>query len=168
MLTERERTKALGCWGETKAIALLKRSGFSNVRDLNAGKLNYPFGDIYAERAGQSFLIGVKTRNKYQVSGSLNPAYNIRKKGTDVLDIAKRHNAQLAWVAIQVIPERQAVWSYFGTIASIEDRGERFSIPMRASDTLRYECLAEEEPDPSIRHEWSNGGYSRSRDRPLI
>ncbi|RWK87957.1 MAG: hypothetical protein EOR52_14985 [Mesorhizobium sp.] len=168
MLTERERTGALGSWGEVKAIALLVRSGFSNVRDMNASAVNYPFGDIYAERTGVRYLIGVKTRNKYQVSGQLNPCYNIRKKGADVLAIANRHNARLAWVANQVIPERQLVWSYFGTISLIEDRGERFSIPLRASDTSKYECLAEEEEDVSIRQEWSNGGYDRSRERPLL
>src|SRR5262249_15167815 len=124
MLTERERTDALGLWGERKALALLKRAGFANVRDMNAESFNYPYGDIYAERAGKRFLIGVKTRNKFQVSGLLNPTYNVRKRHANVQALAERHNAQLAWVAVQVIPERRMFWSYFGTIAQIEDRGE--------------------------------------------
>src|SRR5262249_41315100 len=107
MLTERERTNALGLWGEAKALFLLQRAGFSNVRDVNAESHNHPFGDIYAERHGLPYMVGVKTRNKYQVSGLLNPTYNVRKKGADVLGIARRYGrAQLAWVAIQVIPER--------------------------------------------------------------
>jgi hypothetical protein len=72
MLTDRERTKALGNWGEAKALALLQRAGFSKVRDMNAESMNHPFGDIHAERLGVRYMIGVKTRNKYQVSGLLN------------------------------------------------------------------------------------------------
>ena len=104
----------------------------------------------------------MKTRNKYQVSGLLNPTYNI-KRGADVLKLADLHRADLAWVAIQVIPERQVISAYFGTIEEIEEQGERFSIPMREFDTLKYECLTKEEIDKSLRMEWSNGGYARSR-----
>jgi hypothetical protein len=70
-------------------------------------------------------------------------------------------------VALQVIPERRVFWSYFGTIAMIEENGERFSIPMRASDTPQYECLGDQETDDAISIEWSNGGFSRSRDRSM-
>jgi hypothetical protein len=108
-------------------------------------------------------LIGIKTRNKYQVSGLLNPTYNVRKRGVDVGAIARRHQAILAWVAIPVVPEEQKFSAYFGTIAQIEDRGERFSIPMKPEQTGRYECISRplEEFDQSIRPEWSNGGHAR-------
>jgi hypothetical protein len=165
MIRDRERTKALGNWGEAKAVTLLQHAGFSNVRDMNAERMNHPFGDIYAERLGVRYMIGVKTRNKYQVSGLLNSTYNIKKKGADVQTIARRHDAQLAWVAIQVIPEHHTFWSYFGTITMIEESGERFSIPMRASETPKYECLADQKTDTAILIEWSNGGFNRSRDR---
>jgi hypothetical protein len=167
MLTDRDRTRALGLWGERKALALLQRAGLLNARDMNAESFNHPFGDIYAERLGVRYMIGVKTRNKYQVSGLLNPTYNIKKRGSDVQAVALRHSAQLSWVAIQVIPERRVFWSYFGTIAMIEESGERFSIPMRASDTPKYECLADQDADAAISIEWSNGGFTRSRDRPM-
>jgi hypothetical protein len=163
MLTTRERTKALGCWGETKALTLLRTAGFSNVRDMNAETFNHPFGDIYAERNGKRYVVGVKTRNKYQVGGAINPSYNVRKKGADVWAIGRVYNAQLAWVTLQVVPERKVFWSYFGTIAAIEDCGERFSIPMQAWETPKYECLANEESDTSISPEWSNGGYPRRK-----
>ena len=64
MLADRERTRILGSWGESKAVALLKGAGFENVRDINAETFNHPFGDVYAERDGERYLIGVKTRNK--------------------------------------------------------------------------------------------------------
>ena len=164
MLTDHERTRILGLWGERKSLDLLARAGFSAIRDVNAETFNHPFGDIYAERGADRYLIGVKTRNKYQISGTLNPTYNIRKKGADVRAIARRYDAQLAWVSIQIIAERRVFWSYFGTIALIEERRERFSIPMQASQISRYLCLACEETDPAISPAWSNGGYGRRRD----
>jgi hypothetical protein len=158
-----QRKRALGDWGEKKALDLLKRAGFRNVRDMNAESSNHPFGDICAERDGPRYLIGVKTRNKYQTSGLINPTYNVRKRGADVKAIAQKYNATLAWVAIAVVPEEQRFSAYFGTIAQIEDAGERFSIPMRPEQTKRYERLScpLEEFDESIRSEWSNGGYVR-------
>jgi hypothetical protein len=161
-MTETERRKALGDWGEAKALELMKRSGssFANARDVNAQTHNHPFGDIYAERGSARFLIGVKTRCMYQKSGDLNPTYNVRKKGHDVAAVARPYKADLGWVAIQVVPEIQTFNAYFGTIAQIEDRGERFSIPMQPQRTPRYIRLGQEnEFDPSIRLEWSNGGY---------
>jgi len=160
-----QRKRAFGDWGENKAIDLLKRAGFRNVRDMNAESSNHPFGDICAERNASRYLIGVKTRNKYQASGLINPTYNVRKRGVDVGAVARRHKAILAWVAIPVIPEERSFSAYFGTIDQIENAGERFSIPMRPEQTVRYECLSRplEESDPSIRPEWSNGGYPRRR-----
>jgi hypothetical protein len=162
---EQTRKRALGDWGEKKAVNLLERLGFLNVRDLNSESSNHPFGDIFAERDGACYLIGVRTRNGYQVSGLINPSYNVRKRGADVEAIARRYSATLAWVAIAVIPEEQRFSAFFGTVAQIEDAGERFSIPMKPEHTARYQCLSRppEEYDQSIRAEWSNGGYSRRR-----
>jgi hypothetical protein len=160
-----QRLRALGNWGEQKAFVLLQRAGFSSVEELNTEFPNHPFGDICATRSGKRYLIGVKARNKYQVSGLINPTYNVRKRGADAGAVAQRHKAILAWVAISVIPEERTFSAYFGTIAQIEDAGERFSIPMRPQQTMRYECLSQplEELDQSIRPEWSNEGYSRRR-----
>jgi hypothetical protein len=160
-----QRKRALGDWGERKAVDLLERAGFGSVRDMNAERANHPFGDIFAERDGARYLIGVKTRNRHQVSGLINPTYNVRKRGADVEAIARRHNANLAWVAIAVIPEEKTFSAFFGTIVQIENAGERFSIPMKPEQTARYECLSRprEEFDPSILPEWSNGGYPRRR-----
>jgi hypothetical protein len=81
-MRESERRKQLGGWGEEKALDLLKRSGsvFKNAKDVNEQTHNHPFGDILSELRSERFLIGVKTRNMYQVSGELNCDYNIRKK----------------------------------------------------------------------------------------
>ncbi len=147
-----QRKRALGDWGERKAADLLKRAGFLEVRDMNAESANHPFGDIFAERDGVRYLIGVKTRNRYQVSGLINPTYNVRKRGADVEAVARRHSAALAWVAIAVIPEEQTFSAFFGTIVQIDGDGERYSIPMQPEQTARYECLSRplEEFDSSI------------------
>ncbi len=168
-MRESDRRKALGDWGEAKALELMKRagSGFASARDVNAQIYNHPFGDIYAERGNARFLIGVKTRCMYQKCGDLNLTYNVRKKGRDVAAVARQHEADLGWVAIQVVPELQTFNAYFGTVIQIEDRGERFSIPMQPKQTPRYIRLGQiDEFDPSIRLEWSNGGYAaRARQR---
>lgn len=167
-MKESERRQALGNWGEEKTLALLKNAQFSGVRDVNAETHNHPFGDIYAERGPARFVIGVKTRNMYQKSGPLNASYNVRKKGFDIWAVGKRYNADLAWVAIQVIPELQTFNAYFGTIDQIQELKERFSIPMKPNEIRdhKYERLgAVDEFDPSIRLEWSNGGYPAHRAR---
>jgi hypothetical protein len=161
-----ERLRALGGWGEKKAFDLLTRAGFQNVTNTNAELPNHPFGDIFAELSGMRYLIGVKTRNKYQVSGLINPTYNVRKRGVDIRTIAqRRYNAKPAWVAISVIPEKQSFSAYFGDIDQIEEAGERFSIPMKPEKTADYKPLsrAPEEHDLTIQPAWSNGGYPRRR-----
>lgn len=160
-----QRLRALGDWGEQKAAELLERAGFIDIRELNSDFRNHPFGDVCATRGGKRYLIGVKTRNKYQVSGLLNPTYNVRKRGADVEKIARLNRAELAWVAISVIPEAQKFSAYFGTLFQIQEDGERFSIPMQPVRTSQYERLSRtpEEFDSLIREEWSNGGYPRRR-----
>jgi hypothetical protein len=160
-ISDHERRQALGKWGEKKALVLLENAGFKDVRDVNAETHNHPFGDIYAKRRS-GFVIGVKTRNRFQKRGVLNDSFNVQKKGFDIQSIGKQYDAVLAWVAIQVIPELQSFNAYFGTIKQIQERKERFSIPLKP-DEIRdhgYERLgAADELDLSIRPEWSNGGY---------
>lgn len=165
MRTSDEKSLAIGA--SKKAIELLRRqgSGFINVKDINAETANHPFGDVFAGRVNSHpCVIGVKTRNMYKANGLLNSEYNVRKNGRDIDAIGKRYNAQLAWVAIQVIPELQTFNAYFGTIDQIQEDKERFSIPIKAHDTPRYQRLgAKDEFDPTIRKEWSNGGYPLSK-----
>ena len=170
-MRESERRKALGDWGEAKAYELLIRagSGFSNVRDVNAETANHPFGDLYAERGKDRFVIGVNARNRYQASGPLNPTYNVRKKGFDIDAIGRRYNATLAWIAIQAIPELQTFNAYFGTIDEIQEMKERFSIPMKPHEAARYERLgAEDEFAATLSRDWSNGGYPIAKAKRLL
>ena len=122
-------------------VAALKQASAQDARQNAAGQFDFyvlslswspSFCAAAAERDGARYLIGIKTGNKYQVSDLINPTYNVRKGGVDVKKaVAQQYNATLAWVAIAVVPEEQRFGAYFGTIAQIEDAGERFSIPMR-------------------------------------
>jgi Holliday junction resolvase len=72
----------LGNWGEDKASKLLNGAGFYSVRNLNSAKANHPFADIFAERGGRRFIIGVKTRNKQTAENSIRPTIFARKART--------------------------------------------------------------------------------------
>jgi hypothetical protein len=160
-LTRKQRTEALGRWGELKSLALLERAGFTNVRDLNHPTPHHPFADVLAHKSGEPYIIGVKTRCKFKDDGRVNDSYNMIKRGADVAAIAARYNAQPAWVTIQVIPELQTFSAFFGRLGT-----ERLSVPMRPRDTDKYkrdgDCLADNEIDPEILPEWTNGGYAVS------
>jgi hypothetical protein len=160
-LTNRQRTAALGRWGELKSLVLLERAGFTTLRDLNHPAPHHPFADVLAHKDGDPYIIGVKTRCKFKENGRINDSYNMVKTGADVSAIAASYNAQPAWVTIQVIPELQTFSAFFGKFST-----ERLSVPMRGRDTDKYkregDCLADNEIDPTILPEWTNGGYALS------
>jgi hypothetical protein len=67
------RAKELGALGEAMAPRYLCRAGFTELLDLNLMRRNFPFADVVATRAGISYAISVKTRNKYEArTGNLN------------------------------------------------------------------------------------------------
>ena len=106
----------------------------------------------------------MKTRCKFKADGRINDSYNMVKSGADIAAIAASYNAQAAWVTIQVIPELQTFSAFFGKLTT-----ERLAVSMRERDTDGYKrdgnCLADEETDPTILAEWSNGGYGLSAGR---
>ncbi len=155
-LTQRERTKALGDWGERTAATVLKRAGFSRIHDLNAHRFNHPFGDILAERKGRRFLIGVRTRNKLSAGGVLNAAYNICRKGAELAALAALYRAEPAWVTAQVDVEAQRYSCFFGTMAEITAAKVRYSVVMTEEATRGYECLALNRKNRHIDPAWTN------------
>ena len=152
----RERTKALADWGERKAVALLLKNGYQRVRNLNEEMPNHPFADLYAERDGVRYLIGVRTRNKHTSKGALNGTYNVCTKGRDLVSLARDYDAELSWIAVQVDAEAQSFSAYFGTLSALNVQGERYSIPMSERIVATYECLARNEFDDAITPDWTN------------
>jgi hypothetical protein len=155
-MSNRERTKALGEYGEKITKSLLENAGFLAVHNLNDSEPNHPFADYDAERSRRRFIISVRTRNILKADGTLNTPYNICKKGVDLLPIARKCRAELAWITIQVDTERRCNSAYFGTMAELNANGERYSVPMKPCDTAGYECLAHNQHDQNIMPEWTN------------
>jgi hypothetical protein len=126
---------------------------------------NHPFADVYAKHDDKAFIIGVKTRNKLTAAGTLNAAYNVCKKGTDLSDLVLRYNAQLACLALQVDIEAQIFSAFLVPMTKLNEGGERYSMPMTAKATATYECLARDEYDPSIDPDWTNQPTAENRRR---
>ena len=94
-MRESERRKALGDWGEARALELMKRlgSGFANARDVNAQNTQSPVRRHLRRARSERFLIGVKTRCMYQKCGDLNATYNVRKKSHGAAAVARPNSA---------------------------------------------------------------------------
>jgi hypothetical protein len=165
-----ERTTRLGRLGEILAAESLEEHAFTDVVDLNARRINYPFADLLAARAGRRFFVGVKTRNEMQRGGvERNESYNLvlirdavntalkndgkttaeitRALLTEVQDMASAHDAEPAWVAVAVRPLDGTFSAYFGTVSEL---GNRRSIPMTPEACKSHECLARDRLDPRI------------------
>ncbi|MFZ4774146.1 MAG: hypothetical protein ACOYM3_02205 [Terrimicrobiaceae bacterium] len=140
-----QRAKTLGELGEKIAPFYLEQAGFESVRNLNDDQSNHPFADLLASRQGVTYLISVKTRNKFEArSGNLNTRYKLHERAGHA-DLIKRlsakHQAVPAWLAIQIDGDRLSI--YFGTV---EQLGGNKGIPMLDDCLPGYECLADHEP----------------------
>ena len=169
ILTRIRRTSKLGKLGENLAAEALEMRGFSNVKNLNDLRNNYPFADLLAERAGRRYFIGVKARNEERDIGGLNEAYNcvlvpdvvnkrLKAQGksaeeitaialAQVRTLAHQFGAIPAWIAIPIRPAKRAYAVYFGLLT---DLGNRRSIPMTHVARSKYECLMGWTIDPRI------------------
>ena len=115
---EAARKKSLGELGELYAIKTLVDAEYDKIRNLNDVNMNEAFADIYCEKAGKSFVISVKARNKYQKDGKLNSLYNL---GTNAYEKARRtaekYKAEPYWMAIQFDESSYSV--YMGSLESL-------------------------------------------------
>jgi hypothetical protein len=135
------RDKVLGHVGERLASDVLARCGFTSIRNLNREKNNFPFADLYAERNSHRYVISVKIRNKFEVSGRLNARYKLGANCYELAERADREmNAEAAWLAIALEPHQFS--AYFGLLAPL---GGNRGIPMTAAATSTYECLAHDQ-----------------------
>jgi hypothetical protein len=143
-MSTKTRGKKIGNLGEGIIPELLKATDFTEIVDLNMVQNNYPFVDFQARRNGRVYRISVKTRNRYQQNGAVNPSFNLVKKkhhaAGDIEKMEAEYGAEFAWVAIQIEPQAGVFSAYFGTWTQIGRT--RLSIPMLPKDTGAYECLA--------------------------
>ena len=137
------RVHKLGSFGETLAGRILQMAGFTNIRNLNQIRQNFPFADVYAERGREKYVISVKIRNRYQArTNKLNPRYNL---GKHCYELAARAEAELsatpAFLAISLHLDFYS--AYFAPLTTLA--GSR-GIRMTPEGLIRYECLAKDAP----------------------
>lgn len=143
-----KRSKRLGDVCESLTVELLKQKGFTNIRSLNAERMNYPFADVYAERGDQRFVISIKGRNKFENNGNLNARYKLGANcETHAAAAARQFDSQAAWVTLQVDPRAGVFSAYFGTLAGLCGN---LGVPMTQKAVESYECLASLAPLPSL------------------
>ena len=118
---EGKRTKALGEIGELYAIKALVDNGFTNIKNLNDIRMNYPYADVFAEKDGRRYVISIKGRNKWEVSGRLNGSFHLmRSKNAykNAEKAEKEFDAEAAWMAIPFDENQYSV--YFGTLKELD------------------------------------------------
>lgn len=148
---------ALGREGERIAATLLERAGFTSVRRLNDEQVNFPFADLYAERAGRKFFISVKARNRYEkprrTDTSLRENSRFRLGGARTCRAlaervrARCPQAEMAWVIIRC--EEAVCDAYFGTLAQIDGlcrKPPATAILTAPKYLAQYECLCKDHP----------------------
>lgn len=136
------RAQKLGGVGEQLAMQLLRSASFTNIRNLNQVRMNFPFGDIFAERGAQRYVISVKIRNRYEArTGRLNARYKLGKRS---YALAARAQVELsatpAFLAISLLSDSCS--AYFAPLSVL---GGSCGIAMTPKAVLRYECLAKDE-----------------------
>lgn len=141
-----QRSHRLGKLGEALASLSLASAGFTNIQDLNHLTKNYPFADFLADRDGRRFLISVKARNKFQANGKLNNRYRFKnwdKREHLMLEKCREHQAEAAWVTVQIEWEPKRFNVYFGLISELNGK---HAVAMNPEAVAKYECLANDVP----------------------
>lgn len=139
---EASRKKSLGELGELFGIKALVDNSFDRIKNLNDESMNFPFADLYAEKNGESHIISIKARNKFQKNGMLNSSYNLGSNSYSKASKAEeKFNAKAYWMAVQF--DNDTVSIYFGSLIELEGKE---SIPIKkCMDETIGECLLKDE-----------------------
>ena len=134
-----ERWKKLGNLGEWLAEVLLKKSGFTKVRNLNKESSNETYADIYAVKNKVAYIISVKTRNKYENNGRLNSRYKLGKDCYQcAMSAESKYRAKAAWITIAIDVGKGTYDAYFGLLSIL---GCNTGVLMTREATNSYDCL---------------------------
>ena len=135
------RWRVLGNGGEQLIWSLLGKNGFTEIRDLNVEKTNYPFADYFAIKDGQRLAISVKSRNRLEWNGKkensryklggvepvVNGVPHCRMLATNV---CKELDAIGAWIIVQFGQLHYS--AYFGTLDLLDTMPRRNAGPATA------------------------------------
>ena len=141
-----KRKKALGELGELFAIKALVDEGFTNIKNLNDEKMNFPYGDLYAENGENKYIISVKARNKFEKNGKENTRYklgqNPEKAYKNAKKAEKEKNAKAYWMVIPFDTNTFDV--YMGSLDELDGNG---AVLIRSCQSGKIgECLQKEKP----------------------
>jgi len=153
---EYERKQALADFGEDRAYRLLKH----RFNEIERMPRNFPFFDLMARQGTRTLLISVKTRSKFDASGSLkDDNYNLyTNKGhfASVSKIATFFGAKIVWVAVTVDTKTKTFCDYWGDVDPSKPPLPGY-IPMHPTRHVPdHDCLASNWPDEAISDLWSN------------
>ena len=118
---EGKRTKSLGEIGELYGIKALVDNGFTNIKNLNDIRMNYPYADVFAEKDGRRYVISIKGRNKLQNNGELNGRFKLMYAKNAYQNAEKAEmefDAEAAWMVIPFEEDRYSI--YFGTLKELD------------------------------------------------
>jgi hypothetical protein len=169
-LLKLDRITKLGRLGEDLVEERLRHHHFTDIKNLNSDRHNYPYGDVLAKKDGVRYFIGVKTRNEMrQGDVKLNESYNLvlisdamnaklkeQGKTTDqitalllaeVSRLAAELDATPAWATVAIRPRTGIYSAYFGLVA---DLGNKRSVPMTPKACAKYKCLARDLLDSRV------------------
>ena len=123
---EAARKKSLGELGELFAIKALVDEEFDEIRNLNDDKMNEAFAYLLCKKDGETYIVSVKARNKFQKNGTENKRYNLGSNAYEKAAFAeKKYGATACWMAIQF--DKNLFSIYFGSLLELK-RGNAIPI----------------------------------------
>lgn len=154
---EASRKKSLGELGELFGIKALVDNSFERVINLNDKRMNYPYGDLYAEKENKKYVISIKSRNKYQKNNSLNSHYNLGNNAYQKAKAAEiEYGAKAYWMAIQFDEFTYSIY-----LGSLDELNQRNAIPVRKCEEGKVgKCLVKNK-----RHYFNFGFFGNKKDK---
>ena len=151
-------TQIIGKIGED-----LPQSEFTDVKNLNEIKYNFPIFDFIAKKDGEVYVFSAKARKRYGANGKINREYNILEGGNEIIsrkykkaleaftemghDIDKIHYCFL----ICPLEENKACYYYWGEFTDIdplcnrknilENKINYFGIPVSDECLIKYKIF---------------------------
>jgi hypothetical protein len=156
MITESERRRQVGRYGEMIGVETIKRM---YPWTKYSGATNPCFDAEAVDENGQKFFIAMECRNHTTSNGKIkedpyNLLCNRKSQDREAFEILRRENAIGIWLAVTIDAPRQRRDVRMGRINDLPN--PRY-IPMSAKARAERDNIIEENVfDPRIKPEWSN------------
>jgi hypothetical protein len=74
----------------------IPQSDFTDIKNLNDIKHNFPVFDIIAKKGDEIYVFSAKARKRYRINGKINPCYNILS-GSKTISRKYKKALELLW-----------------------------------------------------------------------